>query len=48
MRLKQGKDFFVMRNGFTLNRAAFNLVNLTLSMQAKGVQVSEQYFLTGA
>jgi hypothetical protein len=41
--LEQGKDFFVMGNGFALNSAASNLIDLTFSMQAKGAQVSEQH-----
>jgi hypothetical protein len=41
MRFKQGKDFFGMGNGFTLNSAASNLINLTLGMLTKGSQVSE-------
>ena len=41
--LEQGKDFFVMGNGFALNGAASNLVYLTLGMQAEGAQVIEQH-----
>ena len=37
--LEQGKDFFVMGNGFDLNSAASNLIELTVGMQAKGAQV---------
>ena len=43
MRLEQGQDFFVMENGFSLNGAASNLVDLAFGMQAKGAQVSEQH-----
>ena len=42
--LKQGKDFFGMGNGFPLNSAASNLVNLALGMLAKSVQVTQPYF----
>jgi len=42
MRLKQGKDFFIMGNGFTLNSPASNLLDLTLGMPAKGVQASQE------
>ena len=42
--LEQGKDFFVMGNGFALNGATSNLIDLTFGMQAKGAQVCEQHF----
>ena len=42
--LEQGQDFFVMGNGFALNSAASNLIDLTFGMQAKGAQVCEQHF----
>jgi len=42
--LKQGKDFFAMRNLFFMNGSASYLVDLTVGMQTKSVQVSEQYF----
>jgi hypothetical protein len=44
MRLKQGKDFFIMWNGSALNSAASDLVDLTFGVLAKGVPVSEPYF----
>jgi len=43
MRLKQGKDFVGVRNGFALYSAAANLVNLTFGMLAESVQISKQY-----
>jgi len=44
MRLKQGKDFFSMRNFFSLNTTASYLIDLTLCMQRKEVEFRELYF----
>jgi len=42
--LEQGEDLFVMRSLFIMNRATSYLVDLTIGMQTKRVQISEQHF----